>query len=103
MPGSRERVSATEFGLNANAFPLPPNFNLFQVGVGSGYSLDVFGGTRRRIEQQAALADVQRNELVAAYLSVTGNTVLQAIQLATARAQLGALADTLDLDRQNLD
>jgi NodT family efflux transporter outer membrane factor (OMF) lipoprotein len=100
---ARERVSASEFGLNANAFPLPPNFNLFQVGAGAGYSLDVFGGTRRRIEQQAALADVQRNELVAAYLSVTGNTVLQAIQLATARAQLGALADTLDLDRQNLD
>ena len=46
---AREKVSATEFGLGSNAFPLPPNFNLFQVGPSASYALDLFGGTRRSI------------------------------------------------------
>jgi len=43
----RQKVSATQFGLPPSAFPLPPNFNLFQVGATVGYSIDVFGATRR--------------------------------------------------------
>jgi NodT family efflux transporter outer membrane factor (OMF) lipoprotein len=89
--------------LEPQAFPLPPNFNLFQVGPTANYTLDLFGGTRRRIEQQTALADFQRDQLDAAYLTLTGNTVTQAIQLAAIRAQQKALSDILDIDRQNLE
>jgi NodT family efflux transporter outer membrane factor (OMF) lipoprotein len=98
----QERASASTLGLSPNAFKLPSNFNLFQVGPTASYDLDLFGGTRRRIEQQAALADVQRDQLDAAYLTLTGNTVTQAIQVAAARAQQQALADILAIDRQTL-
>jgi NodT family efflux transporter outer membrane factor (OMF) lipoprotein len=100
---AREKVSATEFGLGPEAFPLPPNFNLFQVGPTASYTLDLFGGARRRIEQQSALAEFQRDQLAAAYLTLTGNTVTQAIQVATIRGLLQAVGDILDIDRENLD
>jgi NodT family efflux transporter outer membrane factor (OMF) lipoprotein len=100
---AREKVSATEFGLGPNAFPLPPNFNLFQVGPSASYALDIFGGTRRGIEQQSALADFQHDQLDAAYLTLTGDTVTEAIQVAAVRAQLKAIGDILEIDRHNLD
>jgi NodT family efflux transporter outer membrane factor (OMF) lipoprotein len=49
------------------------------------------------------LADYQHDELDAAYLTLTGDTVTQAIQVATVRAQLKAVGDIVDIDRQNLD
>jgi NodT family efflux transporter outer membrane factor (OMF) lipoprotein len=99
---TRERVSAATFGLHPDAVPLPPNFNLFQIGPTVSYALDLFGGTRRQIEQAAALADVQRDALDAAYLALTGNAVIDAVDVATIRAQQKAVNDTLDIDRQNL-
>jgi outer membrane protein TolC len=98
---AREKVSASTFGLTPSEAPLPPNFNLFQVGPTVSYALDIFGGTRRQIEQQAALADYQLYQLDAAYLTLTGNAVTHAIQLAAVRAQLKAVSDILDLGRQN--
>ena len=82
--------------------PLPPNFNLFQIGPTVSYALDLFGGTRRQIEQAAALAAVQRDTLDAAYLALTGNVVIEAVDVGTIRAQQKAVNDTLDIDRQNL-
>jgi NodT family efflux transporter outer membrane factor (OMF) lipoprotein len=99
---TREKVSAAAFGLHPDAVPLPPNFNLFQIGPTVSYALDLFGGTRRQIEQAAALADVQHDALDAAYLTLTGNAVIEAVDLATIRAQQKAVNDTLDIDRQNL-
>jgi len=100
---AEERQSAAAFGLAPQVFPLPSSFNLFQVGPTASYSLDLFGGARRRIEKQAALADLQRDQLDAAYLVLTGDTVRQAIEVAAVRAQLKAVNDILDIDRQNLD
>ena len=99
----REKQSSGAFGLTAAQAPLPPNFNYYQVGPTASYTLDLFGGVRRGIEQRAALADLQRDQLGGAYLTLTGNTVTEAIQLAAVRAQLKAVDDILDLDRQNLD
>jgi len=100
---AREKVSASAFGLKPDEAPLPPNFNLFQVGPTVSYALDIFGGTRRQIEEEAALADHQRDQLDAAYLTLTGNLVTQAIQIATARAQQKAVGDILAIDRENLE
>jgi NodT family efflux transporter outer membrane factor (OMF) lipoprotein len=99
----QEKVSANTFGLPPSAFPLPPNFNLLQVGPTASYTPDLFGGARRRIEQQLALTDYQAEQIGAAYLTLTGNTVSQAIQAAAARTQLKAVNDILDIDRQNVD
>jgi NodT family efflux transporter outer membrane factor (OMF) lipoprotein len=97
-----EKQSAAAFGLQPNVFPLPASFELFQFGPSVSYTLDVFGGTRRRIEQRAALADYQRDQLDAAYLMLTGDTAAQAIQVASVRAQVKAVSDILDIDQQNL-
>jgi NodT family efflux transporter outer membrane factor (OMF) lipoprotein len=100
---TREKVSFTQFGLPPDVFPLPANFNLLQVGTTASYTLDLFGSTHRRIEQRAALADFQRDQLDAAYWALTGNTVAQVVQIAALRAQLKALGDVIEIDRQNLD
>jgi NodT family efflux transporter outer membrane factor (OMF) lipoprotein len=100
---TREKLSASSFGLHPDSVPLPPSFNLFQLGPTVSYSPDLFGGTHRQIEQQAALADFQRDQLDAAYLTLTGNAVTQAIQVAAVRAQQKAVADIVTIDRQNLE
>jgi NodT family efflux transporter outer membrane factor (OMF) lipoprotein len=105
VSAAREKESVESFGLPESIIvpPLPANYNFFQVGPSASYALDIFGGKRRGIEQQSALADYQHDELDAAYLTLTGDTVTEAIQVATVRAQLKAVRDILDIDRQNLD
>jgi NodT family efflux transporter outer membrane factor (OMF) lipoprotein len=100
---AEERQSAETFGLTPNVAPLPSNFNLFQVGPSASYTPDLFGKTHRQIEQQAALADYQDDELSAAYLTLTGNTVELAIQMAAVRAQLKAVDDIINIDQQDVE
>ena len=75
---------------------------LYSAGPLVGYSPDVFGATRRLVEQQQALADVQAEQLRAARLSLSGQVVGQAIAAAAAREQLAALRQVLDADSENL-
>lgn len=77
--------------------------NLFAVGPMVGYSIDAFGGTRRHLEQVQALAEVQRYELAAAYLALTGSSVVEAVAIATVRLQIATLEDLIKNDRKNLD
>ena len=100
---SEQKQTAATFGLGPNVAPLPPSFNLFQVGPTASYTPDLFGQTHRRIEQQVALAEYQSDQLDAAYLTLTGNTVSQALQAAAVRSQLKALNDILAIDRQNVE
>jgi NodT family efflux transporter outer membrane factor (OMF) lipoprotein len=100
---TEEKQSAETFGLTPNVAPLPSSFNLFQVGPTASYTPDLFGQTHRRIEQQVALAEYQSDQLDAAYLSLTGNTVSQALQVAAVHSQLKALNDILAIDRQNVE
>jgi NodT family efflux transporter outer membrane factor (OMF) lipoprotein len=100
---SEQKQSAATFGLTPEVAPLPPSFNLFQVGPTASYTPDLFGQTHRRIEQQVALAEYQSDQLDAAYLTLTGNTVSQALQVAAVRSQLKALNDILAIDRQNVE
>lgn len=78
-------------------------FNLYSVGPTVSYAADVFGNTRRRVEQQEALAENQDDQLVAAYLTLTGNAVTQAIDIASIRSQLSAIEDIIADDERNLD
>jgi len=68
---------------------LPP-FSYFSIGPAVSYTFDIAGGVRRTIEQQRALTDYQQHQLTAAALSVSGNVAMQALALATARAQIDA-------------
>lgn len=97
----RQKVDfATLTGLSA--FP-DTVFNVFSFGATIDYALDVWGGTRRSIEREAALAEYQSWELDGAYLTLTGNAVAQAIQIASIDAQLQAVNDIIADDQRNLD
>jgi NodT family efflux transporter outer membrane factor (OMF) lipoprotein len=75
---------------------------LYSLGPSVSYALDVFGATRRTVEQQRALAERQAYELAAAYLTLTGNAVTQAITIASLRAQIQATEDVVADDERNL-
>jgi NodT family efflux transporter outer membrane factor (OMF) lipoprotein len=83
-------------------FQLPP-FTAYSVGLNVSYLLDYTGGVKRSIEQELALAEVQEHELSAAHLSLTGNVVLQALEIASARARIRAAQSILDEDARNVD
>ncbi|BBP03586.1 RND transporter [Sulfuriferula plumbiphila] len=94
----REKYGAEFLGTS----PKPPPFTYFAVGPTISYSLDYTGGGARSVEQQNALASYQRQQLKAAYLTVTGNAVLESLKIASLRAQIATVQTLLDEDRENL-
>jgi NodT family efflux transporter outer membrane factor (OMF) lipoprotein len=99
---AREKESTASFGLPDKDVRLPPNFNLYQIGLNVSYSPDIFGGTRRSVEARRAYAEVRRYELDAAAASLAGNAAMRVVEIAALRAQLSALDEILDGDRQTL-
>src|SRR6266403_1790197 len=79
-----------------------PPFTYFAVGPTVSYTLDYTGGVARSVEEQYALAEVERHQLDAAYLTVTGQAVLQTLAIASARAQIATVETILVQDRDNL-
>ncbi len=95
---SRQRINNAALG--------SPNrgqiVNLFSIGPTVSYALDIWGLNRRKVEQQEALAEYQEWQLDAAYLTLTGNAVNQALQIASARAQIDAVNKIIADDERNL-
>lgn len=98
-------VASTDFSAirerNANvlASPLESNadyFTLHTAQVSVSYALDVFGGNRRQFESLEAQAAAQRFQLDAAYLSLTSNVVVAAINEASLRAQIDTTQRIID-------
>jgi len=77
-------------------------FDLYSLGPTVSYAPDVFGGTRRHVEQEAALAESQGEQLAAAYLALTGNVVSQAINIAGTRLEIAATEEIVADDEKNL-
>ncbi len=100
---TRQKLNTASLGVQPGTFPLPPNFNLYQVGATASYAPDLFGGTRSKVDRAKALADLQHYRLAAVYLTLTGKVAMQAIQVAAQRARLKAIDDIVTLDRQNAD
>jgi NodT family efflux transporter outer membrane factor (OMF) lipoprotein len=87
--------------------PIPANgaigaFDLYTAQVLVSYSMDVWGLNRRMVESQQALADEQRFTVEAAYLTLTSNVVVAAIQEASLRAQIDATRRIIALNRRAL-
>ncbi|MDE2030533.1 MAG: efflux transporter outer membrane subunit [Alphaproteobacteria bacterium] len=76
--------------------------NVYSVGPTVSFAPDIFGGTRRAVEQAQAQADNQLYQLGAAYLTLTGDIATQAVTLASLRAQLAATHKIIAEDEQNL-
>jgi NodT family efflux transporter outer membrane factor (OMF) lipoprotein len=95
---TREQFSPSEFG-QAGA---PSIFNLYQATVNVSYAPDVFGGQRRQIESTAAVAEYQRFELEATYLTLTANVVTAFVQEASLRGQIAATLDIIKAETDQL-
>jgi NodT family efflux transporter outer membrane factor (OMF) lipoprotein len=81
----RTRFGATVLGPLAKDFP---PFSAYAAGAEVSYDFDFFGSTRSRVEQAAASAQYESAQLEAAALSVSGNVVIEALQVAALRAQV---------------
>lgn len=77
--------------------------NFYAVGPQVSFDFDLFGGTKRKVEERRALAELEQHRFDAAYLTVTGDVATQAIRLASARAQIEAVQVLIADDQKNLD
>jgi NodT family efflux transporter outer membrane factor (OMF) lipoprotein len=77
-------------------------YNVFGASVNVTYRLDLFGASRRQIEGVRAQADYQRWELEAADLTLAGNVVTTAVNIASLHAQVAALTDIVASEREQL-
>ena len=94
-----QQYGASFLGPEAATFPA---FAAYNGGVNVSYDLDVFGRTRRGIELAAADKDVQQEALRAAQLNVASDTVLEALQIASTRAQIDVVHSVVASDQQTL-
>jgi len=78
-------------------------YALYNSQLSVGYTLDVFGGTRRALESMEAQAEFQRFQLEAAVLTLTANLVVAAVQEASLRAQIGATREVIAFNTKSLD
>jgi len=77
--------------------------SMFTIGPALTYTPDLFGQTRRFVEQQTALAENQAHQLAAAYLTLTASAVTEAITIASTQAQIKAVNDIIAADEHNLE
>jgi len=97
---SRQKISNTVTSpLNSNA----TLFNLQTAQVNVFYVPDVFGGNRRQAETFLALADSQRFQLEATYLTLTSNVVAAAVQEAALRGQIAATQRIVKIEIEQLE
>ncbi|HMD29672.1 MAG TPA: efflux transporter outer membrane subunit [Steroidobacteraceae bacterium] len=81
----RTRFVATVLGPLAKDFPI---FSAYAAGPQVSYDLDVFGGTKARVAHAAAAAQFESAELGAVALSISGNVVIEVLEIATVRSQI---------------
>jgi len=102
----RERINLAAFGFSG--FPgLPPisnpEINLYQVGGSVSYDLDLFGGKKRATEQANAKAQAAARQADAAYLTLSANIAMQAMKIASLRAQIAETQAIVADDRRVID
>jgi NodT family efflux transporter outer membrane factor (OMF) lipoprotein len=78
-------------------------FSLHTAQVTVSYTFDLFGNNRRQVEGLEAQSQSQRYQLEAAYVSLTTNLVVAAVQEASLRAQITATQALVRLQEQQLD
>ena len=93
---SRQKFSPARFGSSA-----PANiFNLVTLSASVSYSLDIFGGEHRAIENLQSQVDLQRSTVLAAYLALSGNIVNTAIAMAAYREEITYTEQLIALQKE---
>lgn len=95
----RTRFGAPVLGPLAKDFP---PFSAYTAGAEVSYDFDVFGGIRSRVEEAAAGAQYQSAQLAAVALMVSGNVAIEALQIATVRAQIRVVEQIVSDDEHLL-
>lgn len=99
LQAQRQNLSGATFG-EPN---LHTTFSLVTPSLNVSYAPDVFGGVRRQIESLQAQAEFQRFQVEAAYLTLTSNVVVAAVQEASLRGQITATQDIIRDQTQELN
>jgi NodT family efflux transporter outer membrane factor (OMF) lipoprotein len=97
--GGNRQSNPVSFTGSGSASP----YTIYNASINVGYTLDLFGGVRRGIEAQSALADLQRNQLEGTYLSLAANVVTTSIREASLREQIKATEEITDVYQQQQD
>jgi NodT family efflux transporter outer membrane factor (OMF) lipoprotein len=97
---TRQRTSAAIAPVPANNAQV---FDLVTAQLQVSYTFDVWGLNRRTVESLEALADVQRFQAEAAYLSLTANLVVAAIAEASLRGQIDATEQIIAINSKLLE
>lgn len=98
--GTRQKTPGASFGAPQFGSSI---FTLVSATVNVSYRLDIFGASRRQLEALRAQSDYQRWELEAANLSLTGNVVTTAIDVASLRAQIATVNDIIASEQDQLN
>lgn len=101
-----ERVNLAAFGFSGSlgggqTFD-NPEFDLYTVGAGVSYDLDLFGGNRRALEQASAEADAQARASEAAHLLIAGRVVGQVLAIAALNDRITTERRLLGEDERNV-
>jgi len=75
-------------------------YSLYTAQLSLSYTPDVFGGTRRAVEAAKAQEEGTRFQLEAAYLTLSSNVVVTAVQEASLRGQIAATERLLEIEKQ---
>jgi len=98
------RGNITQFnGVPAGSTTGASTFTLYNVGVNVGYTLDLFGGVRRTVEAQSALAEAQLFQLEGTYLSLASNVATASFREASLREQIRATEQIIADYKTELD
>jgi NodT family efflux transporter outer membrane factor (OMF) lipoprotein len=113
---SRNRSSENAVGFSSQGAVVAPSSgadlenDLYKSGFDANWEIDVFGGTRRRIEAAAALLDAAREEQRGVLVSLLGEVAKNYIdlrgwqrRLAVAQANLRAQQETARLTKVRFD
>lgn len=99
LAAQRTQTSATVSG----GTPGARLYNLYTGQVSVGYNLDVFGLNRAVARGAQAQVDLARDQLDAARLTIAGNVMHAALNLAALAEEVAATRKTLDDQRQILE
>jgi NodT family efflux transporter outer membrane factor (OMF) lipoprotein len=107
LPGNTATSSAP--GVQGNGQNLVPSgpaqpliYNFSTADLTVGFTPDVFGANRRKVESLEAQAQLQRFELEATYVTLASNVVAAAIQEASTRAQIDATRKVIAFNEKAL-
>jgi NodT family efflux transporter outer membrane factor (OMF) lipoprotein len=106
FPFVQANFNPTRNQTSAAIAPVPSSnallYNLYTAQVQVSYTFDVWGLNRRTVESLQALADTQRFQVEAAYLTLTSNVALAAINDASLRGQIDAVNEEIAINTKML-